>query len=78
MNLAPPGTGAGLFRFGGLAAGLRKIVRFRRHRGPAKCYGMRALKALLTFALCLSVLATSVTQAIARGQMACQINRQDK
>lgn len=39
---------------------------------------MRPLKALLTFALCLSVLATSVTQAIARGQMAGQINRQDK
>ena len=31
---------------------------------------MRPLKALLTFALCLILLATSVTQAIARGQMA--------
>ena len=64
--MAPPGNGAGLFLS---APPLRRIVRYRWGQSLFITVGMRALKPLLSVALCLILLATSVTQAIARGQM---------
>lgn len=49
---------------------LREIVRFRCEHSPAMYHGMRLSKHILTAALCLIVIATSVTSAVARGQMA--------
>lgn len=65
-----PATVRGFFMRVALAAALRRIVRFRHHRSPAMTAGMRDLNPLLTFALCLTLVATSVVQAMARGQMA--------
>ena len=54
----------------GICPPLREIVRFHSEQSPVMYQAMRLLKPILSFALCLTLLATSVTSAVARGQMA--------
>jgi hypothetical protein len=69
--LAPPGNGAGLFHVLRIGIKLLRIfARFRIRKPGAMYAAMRHFKPILTFCLCLAMLATSVTSAMARGQMA--------